>query len=118
GVQTCALPILAPRWSIPEDLQAAIDAFGHALLAGEVARVRAWLLSDVAWPGLAEGLPAIELHSQRVVAFAKLGQKRVVKLRLEGSGMTAALGMRWALTTEGWRSELVEVRAVAPVRPD
>jgi hypothetical protein len=107
------------RWSVPEALEVALGAFGDALLAGDVDRARGWLTSaPSSGPELCDvGLAPLELRSYRIVAFAGIGQKRVVKLRLEGLGGACTVVMRWTPTSEGWRAELADVVAVDPVTP-
>jgi hypothetical protein len=52
-----------------------------------------------------------------VVAFAKIGQKRVVKIHLEGAGGAATLITRWVPAEDGWRAEALEMTAVDLARP-
>jgi hypothetical protein len=106
------------RWPMPDALRSAVRAFGDALLAGDTAAARRWLVPGLPWDGgLAADFPRLELRAHRPVAFAKIGQHRLVKLRLEGAGGAAALTMRWVPVDDGWRVAALEVGAVDLARP-
>ena len=102
------------HWPIPEALEGALAGFGAALVARDAAGLGCWLASEL----LAAGSPAARLaglgpETHRVVAFAKIGDKRAVKIRLEGvraAGLSGAVTLltRWAPTADGWRAEAVD----------
>ena len=102
------------HWPIPEALERALAGFGAALVARDAAGLGRWLASEL----LAAGSPAARLaglgpETHRVVAFAKIGDKRAVKIRLEGvraAGVSGAVTLltRWAPTADGWRAEAVD----------
>ena len=99
---------------MPEALEGALAGFGAALVARDAAGLGRWLASEL----LAAGSPAARLaglgpETHRVVAFAKIGDKRLVKIRLEGvraAGLSGAVTLltRWAPTADGWRAEAVD----------
>jgi hypothetical protein len=65
-------------------------------------------------PELERGLTALAGGSHRVVACARLGEQRLIKLRLDGAGAVVLL-LRWAPTGDGWRVVALEpVSASAP----
>jgi len=106
------------HWPMPDALGSALRAFGDALVARDAAGVRGWLAPGSGEGGdAASGLARLEPREHRVVAFAKIGQKRVVKIRVEGAGGAATLVTRWAPAEEGWRVEALEVIAVDLARP-
>lgn len=108
----------AGGWSIPEDLDAALRAFGEALVTRNVAGVRRWL--DPAGPGeemVESALTRLRPSRHDIVAFARLGAQRLVKMRLSGPGGTATLLTRWAAGEGGWRALAVEVVHVVPSSP-
>jgi hypothetical protein len=102
------------RWSVPEALEGALAGFGAALVDRDATGIGRWLASEL----LAAGSPAARLvglapETHRVVAFAKIGDKRLVKIRLEGvraAGLSGAVTLltRWALTADGWRTEAID----------
>lgn len=102
------------HWPMPGALEEALRAFGEAVVARDPARVERWLT-----PGdrMAGRLAELGARSHRVVAFAKIGQKRVVKIRLEGPGDALTLVTRWAPTADGWRAEAVDAIGADVARP-
>jgi hypothetical protein len=97
-------------WALPEGLASALGAFGLALVAGDGAGVRRWLLPGCPWD---EALPTrvgqAGLGSHRLVAVARVGHHRVVKVRLEGAGGSMLVTARWLPAPEGWRVAAVDV---------
>jgi PAS domain-containing protein len=88
------------KWSIPEDLETALGAFGDALVAGDPGG-RGHFLDLEPRP---EGLDALgeDLVRHSVVAFAKLGHHRLVKYRLEGRSRSVIVNTRWERRERGW----------------
>jgi hypothetical protein len=106
------------HWPMPEALRSALEAFGDALVARDTAGVRRWLAPGAAGTGGTESaLVRLEPREHRVVAFAKIGQKRVVKIRVEGAGGAATLLTRWGPAGDGWCAEVLDVTAVDLARP-
>ncbi len=103
------------HWPMPEALENALRAFGDAVVAGDAAALDRWLEAEGA--GMGPRLAELGARGHRVVAFAKIGQKRVVKIRLEGSGEPLTLVMRWAATPDGWRAETVDAIGADLARP-
>ena len=100
-------------WPIPDDLRAALQSFGDALLARDAAAARRWLAAGVAWDdGAASSLHAAKPAAHRVVAFARLGHHRLVKLRFEGADGAVTLLTRWVPGEGGWRMAALEVARV------
>jgi hypothetical protein len=103
------------HWPMPGPLEEALRAFGEAVVARDSAQVERWLMSGDG--GTAGRLAELGARRHRVVAFAKIGQKRVVKIRLDGPGDSVTLVMRWAPTADGWRAEAVDAIGADLVRP-
>jgi len=102
------------HWPMPEALEGALADFGAALVARDPARLEPWLAPEILANGWASRLAALGPEAHRVVAFAKIGDKRVVKLRLEGVRARGASGAvtllaRWAPAAGGWCAEMVDV---------
>ncbi|HZP37042.1 MAG TPA: hypothetical protein VFE48_11220 [Methylomirabilota bacterium] len=99
-------------WPIDPALAAALDGFGQALTGGDADAARRWL--DPAFePGedLAGRLAAGRGARPRVVAVARVGAQRLVKLRLDGAADAAGgltLLLRWVPTDAGWRVAALE----------
>lgn len=105
-------------WPIPDDLRAALQSFGDALLARDAAAARRWLAASVAWDaGAASSLHAAKPAAHRVVACARLGHHRLVKLRFEGADGAVTLLTRWAPGDGDWRVAALEVARVDAARP-
>jgi hypothetical protein len=89
---------------VPDDLAACIEAHGRAIVAGD----RAALARDVipeAWPTVAEAYAELRGPWERVrlVACARIGAYRVVKLALEGVAGRTTLQQRWHPVHGAWR---------------
>lgn len=109
----------ATAWPIPDDLRAAVAAFGAALLARDEAAIERWLAPGVAWDESARAPlsgPPLEHHA--VVAFARVGRQRLVKLRLDGPAAAATVLARWTPGDGGWRVAALEVARADADRPD
>ena len=74
-------------WPIAAELIEALDRFGDALVAGDLEAARGWLDPSLApGPDLEGRLLAARGGRHRVVAFARVGAQRLVKLRVDGDG--------------------------------
>ena len=106
-------------WPIPDDLRAAIAAFGAALLARDDAAVRRWLAPGVAWDdGARAALGGSAFARHAIVAFARVGAQRLVKLRLDGPAAAATVLARWAPGDAGWRVAALEAAPAEAASPD
>jgi hypothetical protein len=106
------------RWPIPDDLMGAVRAFADGLVAGDPVTVERWLTPGLAWPEDARAaIDEARPSASRIVACARLGAQRLVKLRLDRPGTSVALATRWAPRPDGWRVEAVEVARVEAARP-
>ena len=95
---------------VPADLAARLEAHGRALLAGD----RDALARDAA-PGKGPAIDAtyVDLRGPwdraRVVACARIGAYRVVKLALEGVAGRTTLQLRWQPVDGEWRVAAADV---------
>jgi hypothetical protein len=108
------------HWPMPETLEGALADFGAALVARDPARIERWLASEVLADGWGPRLASLGPGAHEVVAFAKIGDKRVVKIRLEGVRAAGARGAatllaRWAPAAGGWRAEMVDAVGLDPL---
>jgi len=108
----------AARGALPEDLESAIGRLADALIGRDSAGIRRCLL-PAATPveAVESALATRRLSGHRVVAVAKVGRQRMVKLRLEGPGGSVALVIRWVPGESGWRAAALDVAAVDAARP-
>jgi hypothetical protein len=96
--------------AVPPDLAACLEAHGRALLTGD----RAALERDVV-PGAWAAVDAtyVDLRGPwdraRVVACARIGAYRVVKLALEGVAGRTTLQLRWRPVDGAWRLSAADV---------
>ena len=96
-------------WPIAPELAAALGAFGDALATGDPEGARRWLEPAVeTGPDLQGRLLAARGGRHRVVAFARVGQQRLVKLQLDGGAERLTLLLRWVPTGAGWRVAALE----------
>jgi hypothetical protein len=102
-------------WALPPELAAAVGDLAAALASGRAESVRPWLAPGVD-PGAALGAVArVRPTGHAVVACARLGGWRAVKLRLGGPAGRVTLLTRWRPGPEGWRVEVLEpLRAESP----
>ena len=103
-------------WPIPEELRAALGAFGDSLLARDREALARWLAPGVL-PDPPRALGAATLTSLRLVAFARLGHQRLVKWRLEGPDASVTVLSRWAPGPEGWRVAMLDVARIEAPHP-
>jgi hypothetical protein len=95
---------------IPEDLATVVDAHRRALEAGDVAA--AAVHADIATRDTVLAPYAVlegPFTASRVVALAKVGRYRMVKVRLQGPRSVAVVQQRWTPSQSGWRVSDVEV---------
>ena len=105
-------------WPIAPELLAALGAFGDALVAGELDAASRWLDPSLAPdPDLASRLLAARGGRHRVVAFARVGAQRLVKLRVDGDGAGLTVLLRWVPTGTGWRIAALEPVTASAAQP-
>jgi hypothetical protein len=97
-------------WTLPEDLKSAVVGLADALISADRDGVRRRLLpdsrpSDVVLTAVARTQPI----AHRMVAVAKIGRQRVVKLRLEGAGGALTVSTRWVPGDAGWRAAALDL---------
>jgi hypothetical protein len=118
GHEFVRLEALRGRWPIPEELERAVSALGAALVAGDPAAIDRWLApSAVGVPDLQDAATRGGLEGVRIVACARIGEHRVVKVRLDGPGTSVALLGRWASAPGGWRMVFAETTRTDLARP-
>jgi len=91
-------------WPVPEDLAKAIGSFGEALVAADKPALERWL-ADGLTPAATTWtlLRGVQHSGYRITAFARLGNQRLVKTRLDGPASSVVVTARWSCTTDGWR---------------
>jgi len=104
-------------WPMPEDLRAALEAFGGSLAVPNVGALARWLAPGVSLDPAREVLTAAALTSHRLVAFARLGHQRLVKWRLAGPDAAVTVLARWAPGPDGWRVAMLDVGRIEALRP-
>ena len=88
---------------IPADLLAELDVHGRAVVRGDLAAAGGQVVDAVRAAVLAEyGELPRPLHAAEVIACAKIGEHRVVKLRLTGPIGIAVIQLEWRRHTERW----------------
>ena len=104
------------RWSMPEDLETRVRAFGDALVACDGVALGRYLdaTPDAA---LLPALTDVRLARYQMVAFAKVGRHRIVKYRLEGARGTVTLNARWEQGESGWRVGALDLVKIAQSQP-
>jgi hypothetical protein len=106
------------EWRIAPDLAAALAALGDALVAGDPAALRRWLAAEVVpGPEVTARLGDARGGRHRVVAFARVGAHRLVKLRVDGPGEPITFLMRWAPEGADWRIAALETVSASAVQP-
>ena len=104
-------------WPIAPALAEALAAFGDALIAGDVAAARCWLAPEVELgPDLEARLRGAQGSRHSIVACARVGEQRLVKLRLDGAQGGVTLLLRWVPTGSDWRLAVLEAVS-APAAP-
>ena len=106
-------------WTIPADLESRVGRLADALIAQDQERLRQ---SCVPGTEPAENVVAAlagrKVDSHKIVALARVGHQRLLKLRLEGPDGAILLVSRWTPGQDGWRAAALDLAAVEPVRPD
>ena len=105
-------------WAIAPALAQALDAFGDALIAGDAAAARRWLAPEVELgPDLETRLRAVGGGRHRIAACARVGEQRLVKLRLDGVHDGITLLLRWVPTGSDWRVAVLEAVSASAAPP-
>jgi hypothetical protein len=98
------LETVRPAWPVPDDLAKAIESFGAALVAADEPALERWLADDLALAATPwTSLRGVQHSGYRITAFARLGNQRLVKTRLDGPACSVVITARWTCTTNGWR---------------
>jgi len=106
-------------WTIPADLESRVGRLADALIAHDHERLRQSCV-----PGMepAQSVLAVlagrKVDSHKIVALARVGHQRLLKLRLQGPDGAIVLVSRWAPGQDGWRAAAIDLAAVEPARPD
>jgi len=102
-------------WPIAPALAQALGAFGDALMVGDPAAARRWLAPEVELgPDLETRLRRAQGGRHAIVACARVGEQRLVKLRLDGAHEGVTLLLRWVPTGSEWRVAVLEAASAAP----
>ena len=108
-----------PEHDPPElspELAAAVEAHGRALVASDLAGASGQVAAS-AWPAVRDvyaSLPGLWTGSA-VLALAKIGAYRVVKLRLDGPRARSVLQLRWQRGDTGWQVVGAEIARSEPL---
>jgi hypothetical protein len=102
---------------LPPALVARVDAHRRALERGDVARAEEDV-TDEARASVGAVYAALEapLRDSAVVAAARIGDHRIVRLRLTGPRVASIVQLHWRQVLEGWRvlgAELVRTEPLA-----
>jgi hypothetical protein len=104
------------RWAMPDALASALRGFGDALVARDAAGIERWFVPELeSRQSIAALLARVGVERHDVTAFAKIGAKRLLKIRVAGGRAGAdgvALLTRWAPDGDAWRLELVDAPGV------
>jgi len=106
-------------WSIPANLESGVDRLAEALIAQDEQRLRQVCVPGMEFPeSVLTMLAARKVDSHKVVALARVGHQRLLKLRLQGPDGAIVLVSRWVPGEDGWRAAALILSAVEPVRAD
>jgi hypothetical protein len=101
---------------LEQDLATAVDAYRHALEAGDVGAVTALVEPAARASVIAEhDRLGDQVTASRVVALAAIGHHRLVKVRLEGARVVGYVQLRWTRSKAGWRIAAADLIRVEPV---
>lgn len=105
------------RRRLPESLETAVAEHARALVAGDLAQAAGQVV-DTARPAVVAGYSPLARpwRDWEVIAHARVGAYRVVRVRLAGAGGAAAVvQLRWKPASDGWSLVAAElVRSEAP----
>ncbi len=105
-------------WPIAPALAQALTALGDALITGDVAAAGRWLAPEVELgPDLEARLRGAQGSRYSIVACARLGEQRLLKLRLDDAGGSVTLLLRWVPTGSDWRVAVLEATSVSAAPP-
>ena len=105
-------------WALAEDLESAALGLADALAVGDQQGALRWLLSDtMSVEPITTALGSARVSGRRLVAVAKIGRQRIVKLCLESAGSTVTVSSRWVPTADGWRAAELDLIGQGLVRP-
>ena len=109
-----SLPPAFDPHAVLGDLAAPLEAHRRALARGDLAAIKAELVSS-APAELAAEYERLESPFGRVdvIGCARLGHHRVVKFRLHGPHAVVILQERWVVADGGWRIAAVEITRAA-----
>jgi hypothetical protein len=103
-------------WPIAPELAEALAAFGDAVAAGAAAAARRWLAPDAELaPDLAAQLRRAQGGRPAIVACARVGEHRLIKLRFDAAGLTLLL--RWIPIRSEWRIAVLEPVPASAAQP-
>ena len=112
------LEAMRGRWPIPGDLGDAIQSLTDAIVASDAAGIERWLAPGAPWaPEAPAAVRQARVSGSRIVACARIGAHRAVKVRLDGPEASITLSTRWAPGPGGWRATAIEVAQVDVRRP-
>jgi hypothetical protein len=118
GRELISLQGTAARWSMPDDLAAAVGRLGEALVAGDLVGRRCCCDPEaMVAEGVESALAGRRLTRHQVVALASVGRQRLVKLRLEGPDGAVVLLTRWVPSEGGWHAAALDLAAGHAARP-
>jgi hypothetical protein len=105
-------------WAIPPALSQALGAFGDALIAGDPRAARRWLAPEVeVGADLESRLRGAQGGRHSIVACARVGAQRLVKLRLDDGAHRVTLLLRWVPTGSDWRIAVLEAVSSSAAPP-
>jgi hypothetical protein len=105
--------------TIPASLESEVRRLADALIAQDHERLRQSCVPSMEpAENVVAALAGRKLDSHEVVALARVGHQRLLKLRLQGPDGAIVLVSRWAPGQDGWRAAALDLVAVEPVRPD
>jgi hypothetical protein len=97
---------------LPGDLAAAVEAHGRALVAGDAVAVAAAVAPEARAAALALYGETGRVEAVDLVAAARVGAVRVLKLRLRGPRGVTVVQQQWRPGDAGWRlAHVLLVRA-------
>jgi hypothetical protein len=105
-------------WPIVPALAQALSALGDSLIAGDTTAARRWLTPEVELgPDLETRLRNAQVSRHSIVACARVGEQRLVKLRLDGADAGVTLLLRWVPTGADWRVAVLEAVSASTPPP-